>query len=52
MRRMNDRPEQELLDTIEKIRKEKFRNCLPISCSGSSEIERDFTENRQEASSA
>ena len=42
-------PEQELLDTIEKLRQEKFSDLSADLVQRIVEIERDFTENRQEA---
>jgi hypothetical protein len=42
-------PEQELLDTIEKLRQEKFSDLSASLVKRIVEIERDFTENRQEA---
>lgn len=42
-------PEQELLDTIEKLRQEKFSDLPADLVKRIVEIERDFTENRQEA---
>jgi hypothetical protein len=42
-------PEQELLDTIEKLRQEKFPELPADLVRRIVEIERDFTDNRQEA---
>jgi hypothetical protein len=42
-------PEQELLDTIEEIRKKRFPEISPELVKQIVQIERDFTENRQEA---
>lgn len=42
-------PEQELLDTIEKLRQEKFPQLPAELVRRIVEIERDFTDNRQEA---
>ena len=42
-------PEQELLDTIEQIRKEKFRTLPAELVKRIALIERDYTDNRQEA---
>lgn len=42
-------PEQELVDTIEKLRQEKFPQLPAELVQRIVEIERDFTDNRQEA---
>ena len=42
-------PEQELLDTIEEIRKQKFPEVAADFVKQIVLIERDFTDNRQEA---
>jgi hypothetical protein len=42
-------PEQELLDTIEEIRKKRFPEIAPELVKQVIQIERDFTENRPEA---
>ena len=42
-------PEQELLDTIEEIRKKRFPEIAPDLVKQVIQIERDFTENRPEA---
>ena len=42
-------PDQELLDTIEEIRKQKFPELPADLVKQIVVIERDFTENRQEA---
>ena len=42
-------PEQELLDTIEEIRNKRFPEISPELVKQIVQIERDFTENRQEA---
>jgi predicted RND superfamily exporter protein len=42
-------PEQELSDTIEEIRKSRFPELSPDLVKKLIQIERDFTENRQEA---
>lgn len=46
---MTTNPEQELLDTIEKLRQEKFPQLPADLVERIVEIERDFTDNRQEA---
>lgn len=46
---MTTNPEQELLDTIEKLRQEKFPQIPADLVKRIVEIERDFTDNRQEA---
>ncbi len=46
---MTTNPEQELLDTIEKLRQEKFPQLPADLVKRIVEIERDFTDNRQEA---
>lgn len=42
-------PEHELLDTIEKLRQEKFPELPADLARRIAEIERDFTDNRHEA---
>ena len=42
-------PEQELLDTIEQIRKERFPTLPPELVKRITLVERDYTDNRQEA---
>jgi hypothetical protein len=42
-------PEQEMLDTIEEIRKKRFPEISPDLVKQVIQIERDFTENRTEA---
>lgn len=42
-------PEQELLDTIEEIRAKRYTDLPPDLVKAIVQIERDFTDNRQEA---